>query len=325
MVQEDYILEAEKLYVSYNEIDIVRNVNFRIRKGEFLGIVGESGSGKTTLLRALMMLKRKNNDIKGNVRFQGRELIGLDEESLRRLRGMEISMIPQNAVTAMDGTKTISSLFHETICMHRDGKIRRRDSDKQASQIMEKMRLEDTGRILKAYPFELSGGMCQRVMIAAAMINNPKLMLGDEPTSALDVTSQLQVIQELELLKSNYQVSMIMISHNLGVISRIADTIAIMYGGRFVEYGSHEDIIRHAVHPYTKALLAAVPDADGKISKGLPGLPPTFEKEMKGCPFASRCEYCIPRCRKELPEDVAISLTHRVQCFRTKELQDDIA
>lgn len=319
MTQSDKILEVNHLYVSYDGVDIVRNANFTLNKGEFLGIVGESGCGKTTLLRALMMLKRKNNSIRGTFRFLDKELTDMDEESLRRLRGGEISMIPQNAVTAMDGTKTVSSLFHETIRIHSDKKISRKESDTLASELMQKLLLEDTERILKSYPFELSGGMCQRVMIATAMVNNPKLMLGDEPTSALDVTSQLQVIKELEMLKNTNNISLVMISHNMGVISRIADRIAIMYGGRIVEYGSHDDIIRHAVHPYTRALLDAVPDADGNISKGLPGLPPAFKKDMQGCPFASRCEYCQERCRKELPEDVVIGGSHRVQCFRAEE------
>lgn len=316
----DNILEVENLYVSYDEVNIIRNVDLVLKKAEFLGIVGESGCGKTTLLRALMMLKKKGNSIKGKIRFEDKELTGLDRESIRELRGADISMIPQNAVTAMDGTKTISALFHETIRMHRDKKISRKESDKLASELMRKLLLEDTERILKSYPFEVSGGMCQRIMIAVAMVNNPKLLLGDEPTSALDVTSQLQVIRELEMLKENYQISMIMISHNLGVISRIADSIAIMYGGRIVEYGSHDDIICHAVHPYTRALLAAVPDAEGNISKGLPGLPPPFEKNMQGCPFAPRCSYCLERCKTELPEDVLAGDNHRVQCFRTEEL-----
>ena len=325
MVQSENILKVESLYVSYDNVNIVRNVSFDLKKQEFLGIVGESGCGKTTLLRALVMLKRRGNSIKGKLLFQGEDLTSFREEKLRALRGGEISMIPQNASAAMDGTKTISSFFHETIQMHSSQKVARKDSDRLASELMKKLLLQDTERILKSYPFELSGGMCQRVMIAASMLNSPKLILGDEPTSALDVTSQLQVIRELELLKKEYDISMIMISHNLGVISRIADTIAIMYGGRMVEYGTHDDIMKHPVHPYTKALLAAVPDSEGNISKGLPGLPPVFEEEMSSCPFAPRCAYCQKQCEAQLPEDVVLGGGHRVQCFRAKELQNGTA
>lgn len=318
MTKTENILEVKNLYVSYDEVDIVRNANFCLKKAEFLGIVGESGCGKTTLLRALMMLKKKNNTIAGNILFQDKEITRLDKEALRRLRGGEMSMIPQNAVTAMDGTKTISSLFYETVRMHK-GHVSHKESDQMAAELMKKLLLEDTDRILKSYPFELSGGMCQRVMIAVAMINNPSLMLGDEPTSALDVTSQMQVLKELEMLKMKYDVSLIMISHNLGVISKIADNIAIMYGGRIVEYGTHDDIMKKPAHPYTRALLAAIPDVDGNISKGVPGLPPVFEKGMKGCPFAARCSYCEDRCKEELPEDITVEGIHRVQCFRAKE------
>lgn len=325
MVQSENILTVENLYVSYDKVNIVRNVSFDLKKQEFLGIVGESGCGKTTLLRALMMLKRRGNSMKGRILFQGKDLTKFSGEELRTLRGEDISMIPQNAFAAMDGTKTISSFFHETIQMHSSQKVARKDSDRLASELMKKLLLQDTERILKSYPFELSGGMCQRVMIAAAMLNGPKLILGDEPTSALDVTSQLQVIRELELLKREYDISMIMISHNVGVISRIADTIAIMYGGRMVEYGTRDDIIKNSVHPYTKALLAAVPDREGNISKGLPGLPPVFEEGMSSCPFAPRCAYCQRRCETQLPEDVTLGGRHRVQCFRAKELQNGTA
>lgn len=322
MAGSENILEVKNLYVSSGGTDIVQNGNFSLKKGEFLGIAGGSGCGKTTLLRALMMLKRKEDVIKGSVRFQGRELTAMEAEELRRLRGSEITMIPQNAAEAMDGTKTISALFYETIRMHSGRKMKRRETDRIAGALMEKMQLEDIERVLKSYPFELSGGMCQRVMIAAAMANHPGLMLCDEPTSALDVANQLKVIQELEKLKKEEGISLIMISHNLGVISRIADKIAVMYGGRIVEYGSRDQIIYHSLHPYTKALLGAVPDGEGNISEGLPGLPPAFEKDRKGCPFAPRCPVCEKKCLEEFPEDTAEDRTHRVQCFRAKEWKD---
>lgn len=314
----DSILDVAHLYVSYEDVNIVRDISFSLKRGEFLGVVGESGCGKTTMLRALMALKRPGNTFGGNICFLGRDLIQMKPEELRRLRGSEISMIPQNASAAMNGTKTISSLFHETIQVH-FGRISRGESDRRATDLMRSLLLEDTERILKSYPFELSGGMCQRVMIAAALINKPKLILGDEPTSALDVTSQLQVVNQLKLLKQVSEASMVMISHNLGVIAAISDTIAVMYGGRIVEYGTRDEVLFHSRHPYTKALIAAVPDRDGHISKGLPGTPPVFEKGMKGCPFAGRCEFCQDCCKEELPEDHWITATHRVQCFREME------
>lgn len=312
------VLTVKNLSVSYDDVKIVRDVTFSLKKGEFLGIVGESGCGKTTMLRALMMLRKGNSSISGTVQFQNRELTELSEEELRRLRGADISMIPQNASISMDPTKTISALFYETIRMHGE-KISRKESNRRAAEIMEALLLSHTDRILKSYPFELSGGMCQRVMIAAAMINNPQLMLGDEPTSALDVNSQLQVIKQLKMLKENFHISLVVISHNLGVISNISDQIAIMYGGRIVEYGPCDQVLKTPLHPYTKALIAAVPDADGNISKGLAGVPPIFEKDMRGCPFAERCSHCLESCRTELPGDTLVGEAHSVQCFRVKE------
>ncbi len=315
-MEQDNMISVKDLCVSYSDgIDIARNISFTVKKGEFLGIVGESGCGKTTMLRSLMMLKKVGSGrIKGSICFDGKEMTELSGEELRKLRGADIVMIPQNAYAAMDGTKTISSLFLETMRMH-GRKVSRRESDASAAKMMEDLLLEDPQRILKAYPFELSGGMCQRVMIAAAMINNPKLILGDEPTSALDVTSQLQVVKELQLLKERSNVSMILISHNLGVVSAISDNIAIMYGGRIVEYGSRDEILHDACHPYTKALIQAVPDLNGNISKGLPGIPPAFKAEMKGCPFAERCPKCKNICHELTPQNAQISKTHTAACL----------
>ena len=323
MTDSETILKVKNLYVSSDGIAIVQNGNFSLKKGEALGIAGESGCGKTTLLRALMMLKRPGDAIRGSICFEGMELTKIREEALRKLRGSRISMIPQDASGAMDSTKTISALFYETIRMHSAQKVKRKETDRIAKALMEKMLLEDTDRILKSYPFELSGGMCQRIMIAAAMVNQPGLMLCDEPTSALDVASQLKVIEELETLKKESRISLILISHNLGVISRIADHIAVMYGGRIIEYGTREQIIDHGLHPYTKALLKAVPDREGHISEGLAGLPPAFEKNRKGCPFAPRCMYCRQQCLEEMPEDTILDGNHRVQCFRVKEWKND--
>ena len=264
---KETILEVEHLRVTRGGVEILRDVGFSLKRGEVLGIAGESGCGKTTLLRALMLLTDtpfsaghgSRGQAEGKIRFLGRELGELDQRKLRELRGGEIAMIPQNASLAMDAARTISSLFLETIRAHRQGRVTKRESDAYAAELMEKLLLEDPERILRSYPFELSGGMCQRVLIAAAMANHPKLLLGDEPTSALDTKNQQQVLGELELLKEQEQVSMILVSHNLGVLARIADTIAIMYGGKIVEYGAAEQILQSPEHPYTKALLDAVP------------------------------------------------------------------
>ena len=319
-MEQNNILCVRDLYVSYGDgVDISRNINFTVKKGEFLGVVGESGCGKTTMLRALMMLKKKPADqIRGSICFDGQEMTRLTPEQLRQKRGADIVMIPQNASIAMDGTKTISSLFLETVRMH-GKKISRKESDAQAAKLMKTLLLDDPERILRSYPFELSGGMCQRIMIAVAMINDPKMIFADEPTSALDVTSQLQVVKQLQMLRRNYGVSTVMISHNLGVISAVSDNIAIMYGGRIVEYGSRDEVLNTPAHPYTKALIQAVPDIDGNISQGLPGTPPAFTKDMTGCPFAARCPRCEQRCCEITPQEISLGGTHTVACLRAGE------
>jgi oligopeptide/dipeptide ABC transporter ATP-binding protein len=323
MSKLNHILEVKNLYVSYGDVQVVRNLNFSLNSGEILGIVGESGCGKTTMLRAIMMLKQQASSISGSIRFLDQELTQLSGEQLRHLRGNEISMIPQNAMSSMDPTKTISSLFNETIRIH-NGKVSRRESDEKAISIMKSLLLDNPQRILKSYPFELSGGMCQRVAIAVAMINNPKLILGDEPTSALDVTSQLQVVKQIKMLKEEFNISLVVISHNLRVISQIADKIAIMYSGRIVEYGNKDRILKNPRHPYTKALIEAIPDADGNISKGLEGIPPAFTEDIKGCPFAPRCCERDIKCLQDLPKDIFISNNNRVQCFKAKKDKEQV-
>ncbi len=311
-------LTVENLFVSYDDIPIVRDVSFTLGKGEFLGVVGESGCGKSTMLRSFLMLKNEKTSIKGSISLLGEDITQLPEENLRKLRGADISMIPQNAFLSMDSTKTISSLFYETVRMHRFG-VKRAKTDEKALQLMEELLLDNPKRILQSYPFELSGGMCQRVSIAVAMINQPKLILGDELTSALDVITQLQVVKQLKMLKETFHVSLIVVSHNLGVVSQLSDSIAIMYGGTIVEYGKTAEIFENPLHPYTKALICAIPNMSGHISAGLPGIPPVFKKEMTGCSFAERCPVVMEQCKYREPQDRYVSASHRVRCLHIKE------
>ena len=205
-------------------------------------VIGPSGCGKTTLLNSIMALKRKNSKTDGFINFCGEEITKLSEKKLRELRGNEIAMIPQNAFLSMDPTKTIASMFFETVKVH-NANAKKMECFEKAVELMSRLLLNEPERILKSYPFELSGGMCQRVAIAASMINSPKLLLGDEPTSALDVTSQEEVVNQLKYLKNNFKVSAVIISHNIGVISMISDDMAVMYGGKILEYGKTENVI----------------------------------------------------------------------------------
>ncbi len=309
------LISVKNLFVSNREVPIVKDINFILEKGDVLGVVGESGCGKSTMLRALMAYKNKESRITGSINLFGKEITMLSEEEVRKLRGNDISMISQNAFLSMDSTKTISSLFYETIKMHRHG-VDRRKSDDEACAIMEKLLLDNPQRILKSYPFELSGGMCQRVSIALSTINGPELILGDEPTSALDLTTQLQVVNQMKVLKKEFGVSLILVSHNMGFIANMSDYIAIMYGGQIVEYGKTEQVLKTPLHPYTKVLIKAIPNMEGEISAGLAGTPPVFEREMKGCSFAQRCPEALAECRYKEPKEVSLDSTHRVRCLR---------
>lgn len=316
MTEKTALLNVEKLNIAHGRVPIVRDISFELSSGEALGIVGESGCGKTTMLRSLMALKKDSTSYDGSINFLGNDLTKLPEEKLRQLRGGEIAMIPQNAFLAMDATKTISSLFYETVCVHRRG-VKRAETDADAALLMKKLLLQDPERILRSYPFELSGGMCQRVMIAVAMINSPKLLLGDEPTSALDVSSQMQVVEQLKLLRDGFSVSIVIVSHNLGVIAQLTDKVAVMYAGRIVEYGSTRDVIDNPEHPYTRALIAAIPNINGEISDGLAGTPPVFTNDMRGCPFAQRCPEANSVCDEAFPAASILTKTHSVCCHTT--------
>lgn len=252
------LLSVDNLTVSFGDSEVVHHQNLSLSEGTVLGIVGESGCGKTTLLRSIMALRPQNAKLSGSVRFMGRDILQAEEKELRNIRGNEIAMIPQNAILAMDPTKTISALFYETVKVH-NRHAKRSQTDAQAAELMQRLHLEEPERILRSYPFELSGGMGQRVMIAASMMNQPRLLLADEPTSALDGTAQKMVLQVLDRLKEEFQVSMILVSHNLGVVASLADEIAVMKDGTIVETGTKDDILRHPEQEYTRKLIAAVP------------------------------------------------------------------
>lgn len=252
------LLSVDNLSVSFGDVPVLNRISFSLKERSVLGIVGESGCGKTTLLRNIMGTKSRGAQASGTVRFLGEDLLTASPKKLQSIRGLEIAMIPQNAFLAMDSTKTVSSLFWETVWVHHP-RAKKKVTDRKAVELMERLHLEEPERILRSYPFELSGGMCQRVMIAAATMNMPRLLLADEPTSALDAAAQKMVLQELNRLKEEFSISMLLVSHNLSVVAYLADTIAVMREGELVEIGTKEKILNDPEQEYTRELLAAVP------------------------------------------------------------------
>ena len=261
------ILELHNVNVSYKENIAVKNISMEIKESEIVGIVGESGSGKSTLIRSIINLLGKQGKVNsGEIWFDNRNLLSLSQLKMRQIRGKEISMVLQNPELSLDPLWTIGNLFYESMRFH--GNISKNDSLHRGEELLRSLSMEDTSRILKSYPFELSGGMCQRVAIAIAMANNPTLLLADEPTSALDVTVQNQVIETMIQMRDMFSTAILMVSHNIGAIARVADVIGVMYRGELVEWGKKNDVLYHPTHEYTKSLIRAIPKMDGTLPEG---------------------------------------------------------
>lgn len=252
------MLKVRNFSIAYGKTQVVDNVEFQVDPGQIVGIVGESGSGKSTMLRGLIgLLKHSGKIIGGEVLFEGKNLTELSKKSLREIRGNRISMIFQHPELSLDPLWTIGKSYYESVNVHRS--ISRKESDEEAIQLFTALHLEDAGRILELHPFELSGGMCQRVAIAIAIANRPSLILADEPTSALDVTVQKQVIDMMLELRKNFGTSIIMVSHNMGVIAAAADVVGVMQKGKLVEWGRKDQVLYQPQHSYTRELIQAIP------------------------------------------------------------------
>ena len=258
------LLEINNLSIKYQTgAKAVDSVSFRVEKGEIITIVGESGSGKTTLIRAILGLLPPGGVIdSGSILFDGQDLAHSDEKTMTALRGRQISMIFQDVGLSMDPTQKVGNQYIESIRVHQ--KIHRSEARCMAVDMLRRMQLTDVGRVMNSYPFELSGGMKQRVGIAMSMTSAPKILLADEPTSALDVTIQAQVVSQMKHLRDEYQKTIILVTHNMGVASYLSDKIGVMKNARLVEFGTRDEIIYHPREEYTKNLLRVVPSLRGE-------------------------------------------------------------
>ena len=309
------MLSVEQLYVNYGEKEILHDVDLQVAQEEIVMIVGESGSGKSTLVRSIMgLLGEEGHITKGNIVFQGVNLCQLNKKQYRELRGSRIAMVFQQPESSFDPTQTIHRQFYEAMNVHR--KVDVREAEQTAKSLLGMLGFREPETILSKYPFELSGGMNQRVAIALAMILNPQLLLADEPTSALDVTVQAQCVKEMMDLRQHLGTTIIIVTHNMGVVSHMADKVAVMYAGSIVEYGSKADVLNHPKHPYTKALIASIPQIGGTIPKGIPGQPPAFGEVFTGCSFSPRCSLCDNICTHEKPVMHSGENGHAVFCHK---------
>lgn len=328
--KQDVLLEMKDLSISFynktGEIQAVRGISYTLHKGEVLGIVGESGSGKSVSSHGILRLTPDTGKVKqGEILFHGKDILKMSKKELQELRGNKIAMIFQDPMTSLDPLFTVEYQLNESLKKHTDldGNGRRL----RMIHLLELVGINQPERRLKQYPYEFSGGMRQRVMIAMALSCDPELLIADEPTTALDVTIQAQIVELLKELKDKLGMAIIFITHDLGVVSEICDKIIVMYAGKIVEEGTSRQIFYQRCHPYTEGLLASVPKLDSDVNEKLrpiKGNPPDMSCVKPGCAFAPRCSCAMQICVKEEPPQYELDDTHVVSCWQTikKALQD---
>lgn len=313
------ILEIKDLTIQYHAdnrvVEAVNKLNLTLAKGESLGLVGETGAGKTTTALGIMgLIPNPPGVIKeGEVIFEGEDLLKLNKKKMREVRGKKISMIFQDPMTSLNPVMTVGDQIAESIRIHE--KCSKAEAAKKAVEMLEMVGIP--GERFAEYPHQFSGGMKQRVVIAIALSCNPELLLADEPTTALDVTIQAQVLDLIVKLKKEKQTSMILITHDLGIVAEVCDKVAIMYAGEIVEFGTLEQIYNNTCHPYTKGLFGSIPDLDSHVKRlnPIPGLMPDPANLPTGCSFCPRCTAACERCQTENPGVVEVEPGHFVKCF----------
>jgi oligopeptide/dipeptide ABC transporter ATP-binding protein len=291
------------------------DVSFEVRRGETLALVGESGSGKSlTALSILRLVQPPGRILGGSIFFNGRDLLGIPERDMRQVRGAEVSLIFQEPMTALNPVFTIGQQIGEALLIHK--RASRHDVTGQVVELLASVRISDPERRVHDYPHQLSGGMRQRALIAMALACRPVLVIADEPTTALDVTIQAQILDLLRAMKARYELSLLLISHDLGVVAETADRVAIMYAGRIVEEAPVREIFGRPRHPYTQGLLASLPgDRPGARLQAIPGTVPDLAALPPGCAFAPRCPERFGPCDASLPASVATGPDQSVRCF----------
>ncbi len=325
------ILEVKHLKTYFFNGDAVLrasdDLSYSVHKGECVAIVGESGSGKSvSALSVLRLIPYPPGLIMdGEVLFHGQDLLQMSDEEIKALRGSKISMIFQEPSTALNPVMTIGNQICEAIMLHK--KVKKKEAMQEAVELLRRVNIPNPEVRVKQYPFELSGGMQQRAMIAMAMSCDPEILIADEPTTALDVTVQAQVLEQLNILRQETNMALIIITHNLGVVARYADSVKVMYGGKIVEEGNPYDIFENPHHPYTIGLINAVPRLDLPRSHGLhtiEGEPPDMSQvPPNSCAFAHRCKYATEECRNNRPQLETVTEGHLCACFHMDETKEE--
>jgi oligopeptide/dipeptide ABC transporter ATP-binding protein len=322
MSTREPVLSIENLVVEFDtfggKVRAVRGVSYDVAAGETLAVVGESGCGKSVTVQAIMGLipMPPGRILSGSAKLLGQQLIGLTQTELNRVRGANMAMIFQDPMTSLNPTMRIGDQIAETLVVHRGLSVEA--ASKEAVRLLERTRIPEAGQRVRQYPFEFSGGMLQRVMIAMSLACTPKLLIADEPTTALDVTIQDQVLELMREIQREDQMAILLITHDLGVVARMADRVAVMYAGEVAEYGSVEDIFYHSAHPYTQGLKEAMPDAHQQGTdqlQAIPGSPPDLFSPPPGCAYHPRCPHAMQVCSRIDPPRSQLREGHETSCW----------
>lgn len=330
MSEKEKILELKNVVYSFHtyggEVKAVRDVSFEVRKGEILGIVGESGCGKSVTAQCIMRLNPEPPGFfeGGEILFKGQDILKMSKKELRKFRGREIGFVFQDPMTSLNPTMRVGAQIEEVFLGRTD--VTKKEVKEKALDIMRLVGISDVEKRYRQYPHELSGGMKQRIMIAIALVSRPGIIICDEPTTSLDVTIEAQILDLLLELRDKLGTSIIMITHDLGVIARLCDRVVVMYGGKIVEKGTVDEIFYDTAHPYTKGLMSSIARLDtekGEKLKPIEGTPPDLFSPPIGCPFAARCEYAMDVCQQLPPERYGISEEHETCCWLQHEMAPD--
>jgi peptide/nickel transport system ATP-binding protein len=308
-----------RLKLFEGDAHILKGVHLRVNRGEKVAVVGESGCGKSVTMRVLLrLLPNSKKTLSGTANYAGTDLLACSERELRRLRGAEIAMIFQDPMAALNPVYTIGTQM-TTIIRQVNPSCSRQEARRRAAEALREVHIEDAERVMQSYPFQLSGGMNQRVLIAIALVNRPKLVIADEPGTALDVTVQAQTLRLMRQLVDNHNAGLLLITHNLAVVREMADRVYVMYAGTVVEEGDVATVFANPKHPYTRALMDAVPKLSGtSVPEGIEGTVPDYTQVPPGCRFLSRCPHANSRCHQD-PPYVPLGENHHVACVLYEE------
>lgn len=316
------ILEVKGLNLAFRleegEAQAIHGVSFSLAKGKALGLVGESGCGKTITAMSIMRLLPPNARILGGeILYNGQNVLGFSDKQMQKLRGAKVALIPQDPLTSLNPLYTVGEQIAETIKQHQN--VSSSVAKQKAIEAMKSVQIPEAHERYNDYPHQFSGGMRQRIIIAMALSCNPELIIADEPTTALDVTVQAQILDLIKDIQKEYGTSLLLITHDLGVVAQVCNDVAVMYAGRIVEYANAREIFSNPLHPYTKGLMESLPDINTERLKPIEGQPPSIREVIAGCPYYSRCKFRTDKCSSSAPSLTENVHEHYVSCFLYEE------